>query len=590
MPFVTRVTTMPTLGKISELEQIVLVDQTGPSGTFGVGQGVALCIGETLKGPFTPTEVQSQGDLESIYGGVSNLISQNSAAVVSATQDGSGVGYEGNVLVQLLGKTFNRLAILRVNTNMVTTTDPSTAAIAYLKFTVTVHANEQASNLTTVDILIPAGTRFADDVIGSATTVIALSQDILIPKGSAVVANEIDITVTKLAQDSGTGQLYVPTAASGVTASMGATAFFVKGVTAAIAAIDTAIDTTLPNVQSTIKATGISTANASNAATAIYVPGTNAAANIVDKLELQYTNAIDSTVSTAGVLEDVTAIWSARNDKAVATYTIRQKLGEAARDASAVGRGRVACMANLPAQTTSATAQTAAIAVATAMQSALSTDADRALVCFPYVYVYSSTLGKNVLVSPAGFKAALCVNLPEEYQTSVANTYLGGIQSFEPIVATTPPLRAGYVAFKAGGVSALLNDRSAGWWFQSAVTAVNSTTYPTRQFDNRRRMADFIQDTIAGIAAGYSKLPATTERVDALVGEIEGFLSSLVSESNPAQQRIESFLVDAKSANTSALTAAGCWTFVIKVRMLSDLNYLVFQTQIGPTVEVTQTA
>jgi hypothetical protein len=46
-------------------------------------------------------------------------------------------------------------------------------------------------------------------------------------------------------------------------------------------------------------------------------------------------------------------------------------------------------------------------------------------------------------------------------------------------------------------------------------------------------------------------------------------------------------LVDPKSGNTPALTAVGIRTIIVKVRMLGDMDAIVFMTQIGPTVDTT---
>jgi hypothetical protein len=217
-------------------------------------------------------------------------------------------------------------------------------------------------------------------------------------------------------------------------------------------------------------------------------------------------------------------------------------------------------------------------------------DADRLSINFPYASIFSSELGKNIFISPSGWKASLFNSLAEEVESGVANDVMQTIQGMEPAFAENPLVRADYVSFKAKGVSAMLRDRSVGWWFQSSIMATNPTTFSTRVKDNRRRFADFVQDTLVAIGGPYNKFPGTIERVDAIVGEIDGFLSSLLSAANPSLQRIESYSLDPVSANTPQLTAAGIRTFIVKVRMLGDLDAIVFQTSIGPTVEVAQAA
>jgi hypothetical protein len=103
-------------------------------------------------------------------------------------------------------------------------------------------------------------------------------------------------------------------------------------------------------------------------------------------------------------------------------------------------------------------------------------------------------------------------------------------------------------------------------------------------------MADEIQDTLAAIGGPYDKRPATTERVDALLGEIEAYLSLLKSAQNPSAQRISDFSIDPVTGNTPQLTAIGIFTFIIKVRLLASMDTIMFQTEIGETVEISEIA
>jgi hypothetical protein len=209
---------------------------------------------------------------------------------------------------------------------------------------------------------------------------------------------------------------------------------------------------------------------------------------------------------------------------------------------------------------------------------------------FPYTAIFSTDLGRNIYIAPAGWKASLFNQLPEEFESGVANSFMQTIQGLEPAFAANALVRADYVSFKAKGLSAILRDKQVGWWFQSSIMATNPTLYPTRVKDNRRRFADFFQDTLVNIGAPYNKFPGTIERVDSIVGEIDSFGSSLLSASNPAQQRIDGYSIDPVSGNTRQLIAVGIRTFKVKVRMLGDLDDIVFETNIGPTVEIEQTA
>lgn len=620
MPFVLRVTDTPPLPQILEIEQIVIVDKTGPSITLGVSSGVSQLVGEFLKGPFGPKEVFSMGEILSFYVGDPNRMdrmSQNGLdpEAVGFAQDGTAAQFDGNGFAELKGKKFRRLGLQRVDTDMTTIDGGATGTKGYLKLTVTVAAGDQTAGKTNKDLVLPAGTRFADDVLTLATVIVALSQDVFIPKGTAVTANAIDISavaatgpnVFNVLADPTTGVLTVQITATGapalaVVGSQGITAFFVKGVTAAIALIDTVLDPGLPGYASTISATGISTVNAADAATAVFAAGTAALTSLADKITSQYPAAIKKTEPSGSTpTEDIVHIWSARNWAADRIPTdliglnIRAKLWENATVASGSARGRIAIVNGRPATSATSTAADAAKTFVKTLGGGTGAeftgaDADRVSINFPANKIFSTELQKNILVSAGGWKASMFSNLPEEYQSSVANTLIQTIVSMEDAFVANPMTKADYTSLKAAGVSALAKDRAVGWWFYSGVTGVNPTTFPTRVADNRRRFADFVQDTLAQIAAPYNKQPGTTERVDALVGEIEAFLSSLLSASNPSQQRIEAYFIDPKSANTAALTALGIRTIIVKCRMLGDLNDIIFETQIGPTVEIEQAA
>jgi hypothetical protein len=635
MPFTLRLTETPTLSRTTELEQIIIVDKTGPSTPLGVSSGASCLVGEFLKGPFAPTEVFSQGDLQGVFTGDGtrlDRISQNGLDPTAAgfDQDGSAVTFDGNGHAELLGKQFNRLVLSRVDCDMVVADDPL-ANKAYLAFNVTVAAADVTAGRTNKDLLIPEGTRFATDssLATPPTVIIALSQPLLIPAGTAVrTTNRIFISsvavdtgaaddeIFNVSQDPATGALTLliqgPSDTSpgfprlAVPGSIGPTCFFVKNYTAAIGVIDSVItpgDNAIPNSASTITATGISTVDIAAVATDVWAPRSAAVATaaLTNRILTRYPDAIKRTLPTDAPMIDITHIWSAKNwsafEATVGAVTtalagnIRSKLWENAKDASAQARGRTCGVSNPPSRfPTLAGASEAKTAVKVLQAEFTGVDADRVFVNFPYSKQFITALNRNVLVSPGGWKASLVSNLPEEFQTSVQNNLIQSIQGLEDAFVVSPLERSDYVDFKAKGVSALIKDRVVGWWFQSGITAVSATLFPTRVSDNRRRMADFIQDTIAGIAAKYSKFPGTTERVDALVGEIDAFLSSLKSVENPATQRIEDYSIDAKSLNTPALTGQGIRTFAIKVRMLGDLNYLVFETSIGPTVEVNQVA
>lgn len=136
-----------------------------------------------------------------------------------------------------------------------------------------------------------------------------------------------------------------------------------------------------------------------------------------------------------------------------------------------------------------------------------------------------------------------------------------------------------YILFKQYGVCALRMDRVSGPIFQSGVTTsltVGETTI------NRRRMADFVQDSLAARYNQMAKMIGRQSIKDSLLAETDAFLGDLLSDNNPEAQRIESYSIDDKSPNSPALAARGVWVIKSTVRMLGTLDTLVVMSEVSP--------
>jgi hypothetical protein len=609
--FILRTTSMPTLTKLTELERIVAVDNAGVNQPVGPGRGRACIVGECLQGPFTPTIVTAPSDITSYYVGDSNrftLLSQGGVDPTLSEQDGSAITFDGNVWAELKGKSFSGLVIQRVDCDMVT--GNSSVTKMFVKFDVVVAAADQAAGVTNKDIVIPSGTRFADQAIGTATKIIATSQQVTIPTGTAVVANAVTCGVN-FTQSAASGELtYVATGAT-----TGVTAFFVKGTKASTGGsdlIDTAIDNasitaTLPGVASYIGGT-VSTIVLAGTGADAYAPAGGGAAPSPDTLANRilacYANAIDKTLPGVPATNDIIAIWSARNYHATTTNgfkTLRAKLWANAIASSKTGRGRVACVTAAPALATTSLAATTAKGVYTGLIAAdviTGDDADRFWLSGPFVQVFSAELNANITISVCGTRAAMKVNLfndgKSEYQTSVGgpeNSSIQNVDAQEACFAANPLQESDYIAMKAAGVSWFTQDRTAGWWFYSGVTAANPLTAANRVADNRRSFADEIQDTIFGLAAPYSKKPGTTQRADAFTTDMRVYVEALVNPPvGDARAKDQRILDGAAAGNNDTLNGHGVYLFSAYVQMFGDMNALVINTMIGPNVIIAQVA
>jgi phage tail sheath protein FI len=105
---------------------------------------------------------------------------------------------------------------------------------------------------------------------------------------------------------------------------------------------------------------------------------------------------------------------------------------------------------------------------------------------------------------------------------------------------------------------------------------------------NRRRFADFIEDSLAQALQPFVKLPVTNALIDAAQGEIDNFLNDMKSSNNPAAQRISDYSVDAKSGNTRSQLALGIFVIKVAVQMLATADFIVLQADVGPGVTIKQ--
>lgn len=187
----------------------------------------------------------------------------------------------------------------------------------------------------------------------------------------------------------------------------------------------------------------------------------------------------------------------------------------------------------------------------------------------------------NIDVAMDTWVAALLSNLQPELNPGQAAEPVPSI--FSPIIGYqrgTPTLDMNdYILFKQGGICALRMDRVAGPLLQSGITT-SLTTGETNI--NRRRMADFIQDSLAARYNQMAKMLGRQSIKDSIVAETDAFFTDLLSENNPEAQRIDSYTIDDKSPNTPALSARGIWIVKSVVRMLPTLDTLVVQSEVSP--------
>lgn len=137
-----------------------------------------------------------------------------------------------------------------------------------------------------------------------------------------------------------------------------------------------------------------------------------------------------------------------------------------------------------------------------------------------------------------------------------------------------------YILFKQYGICAIRMDRVVGPVFQSGVT---TSQIAGETNINRRRMADFVQDSLAARYNQMAKMLGRASVKDALLAETDAFYADLLSENNPEAQRIHSYVIDDRSGNSPSLSGQGVWVIRSSAKMLMTLDTIVAQVEVSPT-------
>lgn len=313
------------------------------------------------------------------------------------------------------------------------------------------------------------------------------------------------------------------------------------------------------------------------------------AAQMTDaQVDAAYVTALGFTTNINGVAKKVVLSWAARHSNAV-----RSALRANAILAPTVGcYGRVACVSP-PLNTAGAVALSTVAAPGVG-----ATRSDRVIYCYVGANVFVPLIGQVGTAGGAGFTASgnidqtsdgwmvsICSQLPPEENPGQDTTFTSVVNSIETGANVQNFQIGDYQLFKAAGISALRFDTDNGVAiFQSGVTSVDPLVNPGLVRISRRRMADFLEWSIAIFASGFGKRLSTLQRRVALASEITAFLDGLLGRNQPGTQRIDGYTVDPKSGNTPDLLRQGLYWIIVKVRTLVSLDSIVLAFTIGDSV------
>jgi len=305
-------------------------------------------------------------------------------------------------------------------------------------------------------------------------------------------------------------------------------------------------------------------------------------------IDVQYTAAIDTTTDLNTVAREANVIWSSRQSN-----VIRRKLKDNVITASSIGMFGRMCPIRPPIGSTRATA------LSKLAEPGVGAYRDqRVIYNFPQVRTFVPIIAQRGLaggtgfsadglidVGADGFMASILSQLAPEENPGQLTSFTGGAVSLESSPNAQGYTIDDYIQFRANGISAPRMDDGT-MIFQSGVTSVDPGIFPNFRNIARRRMADFIEDSLARRGKAFGKKLSTLARRKAITAEFSGFLTGLQSVDNPSLQRINSFSIDDKSGNTPETLGLGIYRLIIKVRTLASIDALVPESTIGELVEI----
>lgn len=210
---------------------------------------------------------------------------------------------------------------------------------------------------------------------------------------------------------------------------------------------------------------------------------------------------------------------------------------------------------------------------------------DRLVYCFNHPYTLDPDTAAEIVTEPHAWMASAISQLdPDQHPGSKqTRAFLAGITRLT--YTNISPTQ--YGDFRAAGISAL--EKRAGYQFVDAVT---TDLTPGLEEIARRRMADFLVESIADFLAGSVKEPNTQSRRLGNKAAIETFLRGLWRQERyvdfAEDGESPGFVVDIESLNTAAQRAAGVEKILVRVKLIGFMIFLVLETEIGFSVKVTE--
>lgn len=217
------------------------------------------------------------------------------------------------------------------------------------------------------------------------------------------------------------------------------------------------------------------------------------------------------------------------------------------------------------------------VTVASAITDAASYRGDRLIYAYNSAYTVDPVTGTEVLTDASSWMASILANTDVDIHPGEEDTkrFLAGItRLYRPALT-----RADYVDLRAAGISAMEVDLGSPVFVSGVVTDLTSGKTEI----TRRRMADFLQLSVANSLRFTVKKKNTVERRLANAGMINAFLKDL----QKAGRVVEAYSVDGEILNTPTQRAAGIEKILMRVKLIGHMLHVVIETEIGTGVTIT---
>lgn len=202
-------------------------------------------------------------------------------------------------------------------------------------------------------------------------------------------------------------------------------------------------------------------------------------------------------------------------------------------------------------------------------------------------WVQTTIDGQSVYTSPAAWVASLF----SQIAPNVSLAYAGNTGLLFGATGLKKELtRVDYKALMEAGCCAFENDSDIGFKIRSAV--VTQILNSSKLTILRRRMADYLTNSIARFLKNYQNAPNTVANRNAAKAAIETFIRLQEKDGIlPKDSEVQTGLakvVDVETENDDDSIAAGEFRIIYKQRIFSEMRFIILKAEIGESVVVTE--